>query len=321
MNMKRALIVGINEYEKIKPLRGCVNDANGIAALISKHDDGSPNFDTKLITSDGGKKITKRDLKASLTELLTRPADMAYFYFSGHGTATNLGGYLCTYETDRYDEGFAVQDLLTLINQSPIKEIVIMLDCCQSGSLGAIPALNSGATLIKEGTSILTASRESESAMEINGAGIFTSLVRDALSGSAADLLGTVTPAGVYSHVEQSFGAWDQRPLFKSYVSRSTPLRKTTPKIDPSILRKLVPLFSTQDDAHPLDPSYEHTERKAKPENVEKFKLLKKLQTVGLIKVNREPDPDLYWACLENRSCQLTALGKFYWHLGKSGRI
>lgn len=319
--MKRALIVGINDYEKISPLRGCINDAKNMNNLVSKNGDGSPNFDVKLVTSEGGEKITKKEMKAALTELLTKPADMAFFYFSGHGTATNLGGYLCTYETDRYDEGFAVQELLTLINQSPIKEIIVMLDCCQSGSLGNIPSIGSGTTTIKEGVSILTASRENESSMEINGAGIFTSLVCDALSGSAADLLGTITPAGVYSHVEQSFGAWSQRPLFKSHVSRSTPLRKTTPKIDLTVLRKITALFANSDVIHQLNPSYEHTEKKAIPENVEKFKMLKKLQTVGLIKINREPDPDLYWACMENKSCQLTALGKFYWHLVNASKI
>lgn len=320
--MKRALVIGINDYEKIQPLRGCVNDAKSISMLISKNDDGSRNFDTQTVTSEGGNKITKKVMKQMLTDLFTPPADMAFFYFSGHGTATNLGGYLCTYETDHLDEGFPVQELLTLINKAPIKEIVVILDCCNSGRLGSIPALNSDAAMIREGTSILTASRADESAVEINGSGIFTSLVCDALSGSAADLLGTVTPAGVYSHVEQSFGAWEQRPLFKSYVSRSTSLRKTSPKIDREVLRKLTSLFLTQDAIHNLDPSYEHTQEKlAKPENVEKFKLLKKLQTVGLIKVNRGLDPDLYWACMENRSCQLLPLGKFYWHLVNAGKI
>ncbi len=319
--MKRALVVGINNYKNIAQLGGCVNDANGIAALISKNDDGSPNFETKLVTSEGSKQITKKDLKQLLSDLLNKPADMAFFYFSGHGTATNLGGYLCTYETDQYDEGFPMQELLTLINQSSIKEIVVLLDCCQSGSLGAVPALRDGLNAVKEGVSILTASRENESSVEINGSGIFTSLVLDALAGSAADLLGTVTPAGVYSHVEQSFGAWDQRPLFKSYVSRSTPLRKALPKIDISILRKIISLFSSPNFIHELNRTYEHTEKEAKSENVEKFKTLKKLQTVGLIKINREPDPDLYWACIENRSCQMTPLGKFYWHLVKANKI
>ncbi len=319
--MKRALIIGINDYEKISPLGGAVNDAEKMAALISKHEDGSPNFDTKIVTSDN-KQITKKIMRSLLTDLLTKPADMAFFYFSGHGTCTNLGGYLCTYETDHYDEGFPMQELLALINQSPIKEIVVMLDCCQSGSLGAIPALNSGITVVKEGTSILTASREDESSVEINGSGIFTSLVCDALSGSAADLLGIITPAGVYSHVEQSFGAWEQRPLFKSYVSRSTALRKTIPKVSLETLRAITSLFLAQDAIINLDPSYEHTQTDlAKPENVVKFKLLKKIQVVGLVKVNREPDPDLYWACIERRTCELTPLGKFYWHLVSAKKI
>lgn len=319
--MKRALIIGINNYEKAPLLHGAVNDALKISSLISKHEDGSPNFDTKIITSDTTI-VTKKILKSLLTELLTKSAEMAFFYFSGHGTCTNLGGYLCTYESDSYDEGFPVQELLTLINQSPIKEIVVMIDCCHSGSLGAVPSLNSGINVVKEGTSILTASRGDESSIEINGSGIFTALVCDALSGSAADLLGVITPAGVYSHVEQSFGAWDQRPLFKSYVSRSTALRKTTPKNSPDILRAITSLFIAQDSLIQLDPSYEHTQIDfAVPENVKKFKQLKKLQVAGLIKVNREPDPDLYWACIEKRDCQLTPLGKFYWQLVNAGKI
>lgn len=319
--MKRALAIGINNYKNAKPLRGCVKDAKDIESLISRNADGTKNFDTKLITSDQYPEITAKDIKRAVCDLFDQPADMAFFYFSGHGTATHLGGYLCGYDAEEYVEGFSMQDLIAIVNKSSIKEIVIILDCCQSGALGEIPALSSHVNLIKEGVSILTASRESQSAIEVNGSGIFTSLVCDALAGSASDLLGTVTPAGVYSHVEQSFGAWEQRPLFKSFVSRSTPLRKTGPKIEINSLFMLPQLFSKPDDCFPLDPSYEVTHKSAKDENVAKFKVLKKLQTVGLISVNRSPDPDLYWACLENKSCQLTALGKFYWHLVKAKKI
>lgn len=319
--MKRALVIGINEYTHANQLRGCVNDANNIAALISRNADGTKNFDTKILTADNGKTINVKEMKKVISELFAQPADMAFLYFSGHGTATNLGGFLCASDAEKYNEGVAVQDILTQINSSQIKEVVVVLDCCQSGTFGQVPVLNNNAASIREGVSILTASRENQSAIEVNGSGIFTSLVCDALDGSASDLLGVVTPSGVYSHVEQSFSAWEQRPLFKSFVSRSTPLRKAIQKIDVAKLLSLKSLFMQADDIFHLDPSYEHTERKAKPENVEKFKVLKKLQTVGLIKVNREPEPDLYWACLENKSCQLTALGKFYWHLVNANKI
>jgi len=319
--MKRALVVGINEYSHANPLRGCVNDAKNIAELISRNADGTKNFDTKVLTAENGKTISAKDLRKVITELFAQPADMAFLYFSGHGTATNLGGYLCASDAEKYNEGVSMQEILTLINASQIKEVVVVLDCCQSGAFGQIPALNNNAASIREGVSVLTASRDNQSAIEVNGSGIFTSLVCDALSGGASDLLGVVTPSGVYSHVEQSFGAWEQRPLFKSFVSRSTPLRQAVQKIEVSNLFALKSLYPNPDSTFNLDPSYEVTHKSARDENVKKFKILKKLQTVGLIQVNRQPDPDLYWACLENKSCQLTALGKFYWHLVNANKI
>lgn len=320
--MKRALVVGIDHYDSGGALNGCVSDAVAIEKLIARHHDGSKNFDTKLVSAPPGQGITASNLRSLLNELLTSPADMAFFYFSGHGTATNMGGYLCTSDAKQYNEGVSMQDLLTLVNNATtIKEIIVMLDCCHSGAMGAIPALGNATTHIKEGVSILTASRDSEAAMMSNGTSIFTSLVCDALSGSAADLKGVVTPAGVYAHVEQSFGAWDQRPLFKSHVSRSTPLRHTKPKVADALLRELPSLFGTAATAFQLDRTYEKTEATAKKENVAIFEKLKSLQTVGLIHVNRVDDQHLYWACLNNESCELTALGRFCWHLAKSGKI
>ena len=47
-NYRKALIVGINDY-MIKPLNGCVNDAEQISELLERNYDGSKNFDVKLI--------------------------------------------------------------------------------------------------------------------------------------------------------------------------------------------------------------------------------------------------------------------------------
>jgi len=48
-------------------------------------------------------------------------------------------------------------------------------------------------TMLREGVSALTASRTAEVSVEVNGGGLFTSLVGDALTGGAADVLGRVT--------------------------------------------------------------------------------------------------------------------------------
>jgi hypothetical protein len=118
-------------------------------------------------------------------------------------------------------------DLLQAVERSNVREVVILLDCCHSGRFGEAPFLG-GASVLKEGVSVLTASRRDEPAMEEEGVGVFTELICDALEGGAADVLGTVTLAGVYAYLDEALGAWDQRPLFKSHVSRLTPCGNVT---------------------------------------------------------------------------------------------
>lgn len=45
--MRKALVVGINEYPQ-SPLFGCCNDAESIAKLLKRNEDGSPNFEVRL---------------------------------------------------------------------------------------------------------------------------------------------------------------------------------------------------------------------------------------------------------------------------------
>lgn len=81
--MKKALIVGINDYPS-SPLNGCVNDANSVARVLSKNGDGSPNFGTKVLTSDESV-VDCETLLTSIEELFKGEAEIALLYFSGHG--------------------------------------------------------------------------------------------------------------------------------------------------------------------------------------------------------------------------------------------
>jgi hypothetical protein len=93
--MRRALVVGIDDYPRA-PLKGCVNDADAMAALLARHADGSPNFDVQRLTSDSAS-ITRGNLLANIQRLFGHDdADVALLYFSGHGTENNLDGYLVT---------------------------------------------------------------------------------------------------------------------------------------------------------------------------------------------------------------------------------
>src|SRR2546428_12846457 len=123
-------------------------------------------------------------------------------------------------------------DVIAMANQSKVTEIVILLDCCHSGHLGNAPTIDNTKALLREGISILTASRGDQVSVETGGGGLFTSLVVDALEGGAADILGAVSAPGIYAYVEAALGAWDQRPLFKSHVTRVLALRRCTPPLE-----------------------------------------------------------------------------------------
>jgi len=309
--MKKALIVGIDNYET-SPLNGCVNDANSIANTLETNGDGSPNFGVRLITSPGVS-VTRSSMREAIEQLFAGKSDMALLYFSGHGFVKSTGGYLVTLDASRYDEGVSMDEILNLANQSNAKNKVIILDCCHSGALGSPSTTGNNLAQLSEGLSVLTASRDSESAMEVNGSGVFTSLVVDALKGGAADLRGNITPGSLYAYVDEALGAWDQRPIFKTNVSSFTSLRNIPPKIPFKTMRKITTYFESAESEHKLDPSYEDTEKVAIEENVKIFKDLQKFQSVGLVvPVDEE---FMYFAALNSKPCRLTALGYQYWRL------
>ncbi|HDH53082.1 MAG TPA: caspase family protein, partial [Nitrospirae bacterium] len=184
-------------------------------------------------------------------------------------------------------------------------------------------------TQLNEGVSILTASKADEASVEVNGHGVFTNLLLDALQGGAADLRGHISPGGVNAYIDQALGPWGQRPVFKTNVTRFTSLRTITPQVPLAILRKITEYFPAPQEEFSLDPSYEDTNTKtvkhniiepyATSENVAVFKNLQKLQSVGLvIPVDAEY---MYFAAMESKACKLTSLGYHYWRLVKERRI
>lgn len=322
--MRKALIVGINDYPTA-PLRGCVNDANKMEEILKQHQDRAPNFDCKkLITPN--KHITKAFLRKHVDELFASHTEVALFYFSGHGTENNLGGYLVTQDAKAYDEGFSMKDVLILANKSNAREVVIILDCCFSGQFGMMPEIDRMGENLREGISILTASSAHEPSMEVNGNGMFTKLVYEALQGGASDVLGNVSIASIYAYVDQILGAWDQRPLLKSHVSKLLPLRKCHPQVELSILRLLPDYFETSDYVYSLDPSYEWDKHEVDPQyqirHMEHETIFKNFQKYRdahlLVPVGEE---HLYYAAIRSKACKLTALGQFYWNLANQGKL
>lgn len=308
--MRKALIVGINHYDHSSPLFGCVNDAYGVKSVLERHADGTVNFSAKLLVANGPHEpITRLTLKQNVRELFADDSDIALFYFAGHGHIENTGGYLCTTESEAADGGLPLSEVLTIANQSPAKNKVIVLDSCHSGIAGSSP-LAQQISELSEGLTILTASTAAQYANENNGSGVFTTLFIDALNGAAANLVGDITPGSVYAHIDQSLGAWKQRPIFKTNVKSFVSLRKVQPPIELSSLQRLLEFFPAAGFEFPLTPEYETTSDMAEPTKMEIFSILQKLVKVNLvIPVGEE---HMYWAAINSKACKLTVLGEHY---------
>lgn len=318
MNRRKALIVGINYYSNVGTLSGCVPDAYSVNSVLSDNSDGTKNFDTILVPAiDENSSISRKRLKGLVEELFSDDNDISLFYFSGHGYIESTGGYLITSECSTGDDGFPMSELLTIINDSKVRNKIVVLDTCYSGAMGNINA-KSNIIAIEEGVTILTASQKTEYSIDEGDGSLFTKLFVDALSGSASNLLGEVSPGSIYAHIDQSLSAWEQRPVFKTNVKNFVSLRKTQPPISLLELKKITELFDESFE-HNLDPSYEPDSSNPNKENNEKFALLQKFNRLNLvIPVGAE---HMYYAAMESKSCKLTVVGEFYWSLVTKGRI
>ena len=148
--MRSALVVGINTYSNLKHLQTPANDAEAIAHRLEQ----SGNFTVRRLPDVQPSKafeigqttpVYRKELREQLQQLFNpvnekEIPDTALFYFSGHGIQINKSSWqesqLATSETDPdVENGYALQDLRKLLENSPVKQKIIWLDCCHSGSL------------------------------------------------------------------------------------------------------------------------------------------------------------------------------------------
>lgn len=326
--MKKALLIGINAYPNNNKLYGCLEDIEHVRKVIEKNGDGSPNFDCKLLPDVQ----TSREVMEDIEKLFAGDAEAALLYFSGHGFVNTTGAEIVLPQdisiSGQYYAGIQMSTIMDVVNKSNVRNKIIIFDCCHSGNIGKYKLSDVGSVL-QPGVSILTACREDETAQEAGGHGLFTELLCNALNGGAADFSGNITMGGVYAYIDRSFGAWEQRPVFKTNVTEFAPLKKVDPQVPLTIIRQLTSLFTDPSKDLLLDPSFEDTNDPsviheyvkpyANKDNVSKFKMLQKLQSIGFVKpVDAQ---FMYFAAMESKACRLTELGRYYWKLVNDGRI
>ncbi|MEO0349647.1 MAG: caspase family protein [Cyanobacteria bacterium P01_A01_bin.15] len=142
-----ALIVGVNQYQNLPSLTAAAKDAEGVANVLETHGDFRVRRLPEVIENQRphvGRQtlVSAQQLEASLVRLLLPKGDhipeAVFFYFSGHGFQREIGireGYLATSDTQpgSANGGLSLSWLRRLIRHSPVRQIIIILDCCHSG--------------------------------------------------------------------------------------------------------------------------------------------------------------------------------------------
>lgn len=142
---KRALLIGIDSYQQVPDLRGCVNDVELMRALLIGKFDVAPENIEVLTNSRATRQAILATIRSHLIDK-TKPGDIVILHYSGHGSRMrDVSGD----EIDGWDETIVPHDSRTpgvfdinddelngLLQQlsEKTKNITFILDSCHSGT-------------------------------------------------------------------------------------------------------------------------------------------------------------------------------------------
>ncbi|MEM7272401.1 MAG: caspase family protein [Actinomycetota bacterium] len=323
MTMRAALLIGIDHYHQAaaRPLTGSVTDAQEMKRLLQTHGDGEPNFDCRLLVSGHDRPaVSAQAIREELHQTLAGEADVVWIHFSGHGGIEGGGGDPGQHGVLLAQDGHPVRmgAVLDLIRASPARWKILTLDCCPDGRVGIEAHLGAEGCGAPDRCAVLAASRDRDGASSADG-GRFTGLLLDGLGGGAADVLGTVTAAGLYASLDEAFPFADGRPVLKAGLTGPVELRRCKPDVERAVLRQLPTWFPGRTDVLPLDRRYEPTEPTYDPTL---GPVVAGLQACARARLVEPVDAEhLYVAAMSGTGCRLTAKGRRYWRLAADGQL
>jgi len=129
---KRALVVGINNYNNFNDLPSCVADAEKFSEILIKKY-GFLKKDIVLLTDDA---VDGKNFRAALKNLFINVSakDRIVLFFSGHGTTQLKGGILqeCLVLQDEF---LLDDELVSASNDIPGGVLTAVIDACYSGGM------------------------------------------------------------------------------------------------------------------------------------------------------------------------------------------
>ncbi len=230
-----ALVVGINtySYNHLPNLTSPSEDAEGIAQRLNDYGDFRVQRlpavkDKANNTIRVGKKtaVTAKQLEEALVQLFKPNGEnipeTALFFFSGHGLRKDRGiqdGFLATSDVNPDEEkwGVRLKWLRELLQESPIPQAIVWLDCCYSGELlnfqESLQEADPG-NLESKSRCFITACREFEVAL-VEPTGNFSILTKALLQGldPSQQPDGWVTSHSLADWIYRELRREPQRPL------------------------------------------------------------------------------------------------------------
>ena len=133
---KKAIIIGISDYDLLQPLSFCKIDGVKMYQLLSSIE-YEIHENHKLIG-----RIKREEMRDGIIDFFrnrsVKPRDTLLFYYSGHGVLDAYGDhYLAPSELNPFEpdaKGFLFDELTKMIDKSDSQRIVTILDCCYSGA-------------------------------------------------------------------------------------------------------------------------------------------------------------------------------------------
>ena len=197
---KYAVIIGVNEYQDpgISDLKYAAADARAVYEMLKSAPGGFNERRIVLLadTQDEQHDPTLGNILRYLKTYvaLAGPDDTILVYFAGHGTAIDDRLYLLPTDASLAlvkELGIAFTTLKKMLEDSPAKRRILLLDACHSGAGRSIDTLGEDAfkrlAQESEGTVVLSSCGPNELSHEMAelGHGAFTYFLLDGLTGKA----------------------------------------------------------------------------------------------------------------------------------------
>lgn len=201
---RSAILMGVSQYgdDDLPALHCAEADAHAMSVVLADQERGG------YLTTTIKPNATRDEVLGRVEEVLSALTsnDMFLFYFSGHSIRDSAGRlYLALSGTDvkKPHTALRLDELMALIDEASPTEVVLILDCCFSGSVeSSFKELSS-----QKNMWVITASTDIQSAFEKEGSenSILTGFLLDGLKWGFADTdnTGEISVFEAYSYAER----------------------------------------------------------------------------------------------------------------------